>query len=64
MTTGGMTMTSKFQTKKSIELADIFRTHIVDYQEKYPLYPEQYKIIFDLPLLSTSDGAKLPLTGI
>jgi len=43
-----MTQTSKLQTKKSIELADILREHIVDYQDKYPLYPEQYKIIFDL----------------
>jgi hypothetical protein len=43
-----MTMTSKLQIKKSIELADIFRTHIVDYQKKYPLYPDQYKIVFDL----------------
>ncbi len=28
-------MTSKLQIKKSIELADILRTHIADYQEKY-----------------------------
>jgi len=34
--------------KKSVEIADIFKTHIVDYQEKYPLYPEHHKIVFDL----------------
>ncbi len=43
-----MIQISKFQRKKSIELADILRAHIVDYQDKYPLYPEQYKIVFDL----------------
>lgn len=41
-------MTTKIQIKKSIELADILRTHIADYQETYPLYPDQYKIVFDL----------------
>lgn len=43
-----MTQTSKFQREKSVEIADILRAHIVDYQDKYPLYPEQYKIVFDL----------------
>jgi hypothetical protein len=43
-----MTKINKFQREKNIELADILRAHIVDYQDKYPLYPEQYKIVFDL----------------
>lgn len=30
------------------EMADILRTHIAEYQETYPLYPDQYKIVFDL----------------
>ena len=34
-----MTQISKFQRKKSTEIADILKAHIVDYQEKYPLYP-------------------------
>ena len=41
-------MTSKLQIKKSIELADILKAHIADYKKTYPLYPDQYKIIFDL----------------
>jgi len=40
-----MTKTSKFQRKKTTEIADILRAHIVDYQDKYPLYPAQYKIV-------------------
>jgi len=43
-----MIQIGKFQKEKSIEIADILRAHIVDYQDKYPLYPEQYKIVFDL----------------
>ncbi len=43
-----MTQTSKSQRGKNIEIADILKAHISDYQEKYPLYPEQYKIVFDL----------------
>jgi hypothetical protein len=34
--------------KCSIEVADILREHIRDYQEKYPLQPHQYKIVSDL----------------
>jgi len=32
----------------SIELADIMREHIRDYQEKYPLRPHQYKVVSDV----------------
>ena len=43
-----MTKTNKFQKKSDIELADILRIHIGDYQKKYPLFPENYKIVYDL----------------
>ncbi len=32
----------------NIEIADILREHIGDYQEKYTLLPDQYKIVYDL----------------
>lgn len=32
----------------SIEVADIFREHIQDYQKKYTLLPDQYKVVYDL----------------
>lgn len=31
-----------------LEIADILRTHIRDYQDRYPLWPEHRKIVFDL----------------
>jgi len=31
-----------------LEIADILRKHIRDYQNRYPLWPEQRKIVFDL----------------
>jgi hypothetical protein len=31
-----------------LEIADILRTHIRDYQDQYPLWPEHRKIVFDL----------------
>lgn len=34
--------------KRPIEVADILREHIKDYQEKYPLQPHQYKVVSDL----------------
>lgn len=34
--------------KRPIEVADILREHIKDYQEKYPLQSHQYKIVSDL----------------
>ena len=43
-----MTTSTKLQKKSDIELADILRTHIGDYQKKYPLFPEHYKIVYDL----------------
>ena len=33
---------------RKIDIAHILREHIVDYQEKYPLQPQQYKIVYDL----------------
>lgn len=42
-----MTQTSKIQPD-SIEIADIFREHIQDYQNQYPLLPDQYKVVYDL----------------
>lgn len=33
---------------KRLEVADILRTHIDDYQVQYPLAPEQRKIVYDL----------------
>jgi len=41
-------MTNKIQKKKSIEIADILKAHIADYQAQYRLYPDQYKIVYDL----------------
>ena len=34
--------------KPSVEVADILKLHIVDYQNDYPLFPEHYKIVYDL----------------
>jgi len=31
-----------------LEVADILRAHIVDYQDQYPLWPEHRKIVYDL----------------
>jgi len=31
-----------------VEVADILRKHIADYQDQYPLWPEHRKIVFDL----------------
>ena len=41
-------MTNKIKKKKSIEIADIIKAHVADYQDKYRLYPDQYKIVYDL----------------
>ncbi len=43
-----MTKSIKLQKKPTIELADILRAHIGDYQKKYTLFPEHYKIVYDL----------------
>ncbi len=42
-----MTQITKSQSD-SIEVADILREHIQDYQEKYTLLPDQYKVVYDL----------------
>lgn len=42
-----MIQTANVQSK-GIEVADILRAHIRDYQEKYPLLPDQYQIVYDL----------------
>jgi hypothetical protein len=34
--------------KRQVEVADILREHIGDYQRKHPLQPPQYKIVYDL----------------
>ena len=47
-----MTQIIKFKNRKleasSIEVADILSEHIDKYQQTYPLFPEQYKIVCDL----------------
>ncbi len=40
-----MTQTNK---ERPVELADILKSHIVEYQNNFPLFPEQYNVIFDL----------------
>jgi len=56
-TEGAITMTQiiKVQSgtvvhheKSAVEVADILREHIGDYQKRYPLRPDQYKIVYDL----------------
>lgn len=41
--------------KRSIEVADILREHIVAYQETYPLMPDQYKIVHNLLSCRTAE---------
>ncbi len=33
---------------RKIDIAHILREHIVDYQKKYRLHPQHYKIVYDL----------------
>jgi hypothetical protein len=40
--------------KKQLEVADIFRKHISDYQNQYPLWPEHRKIVYALLNCRTS----------
>lgn len=42
-----MTQITKSQTNTT-EVADIFRDHIQDYQQRYPLLPDQYKVVYDI----------------
>jgi hypothetical protein len=39
---------TKSDTKPSVEISDILREHIADYQQVYWLDPEQYKVVYDL----------------
>jgi hypothetical protein len=41
--------------KNRLEVADILRKHISDYQDQYPLWPEHRKIVFDLLNCRTAD---------
>jgi len=44
-----MDQITKADSKKDkVEVADILREHIREYQERYPLRPDQYKIVYDL----------------
>jgi len=43
-----MTQKTKHDGKPSVEVADILREHIVDYQQTYSLFSEHYKIVYDL----------------
>ncbi len=43
-----MPQTNKLKNEINVEIADILKAHIVDYQDQYPLYPEQHKIVFDI----------------
>jgi hypothetical protein len=43
----GITMT-RITKKPSLEVAHILREHIVDYQQTHCLFPEQYKIVYDM----------------
>jgi hypothetical protein len=42
-------MTQLIMPKKDrLEIADILRKHIADYQDQYPLWSEHRKIVYDL----------------
>jgi len=41
--------------KNRLEVADILRKHISDYQDQYPLWPDHRKIVFDLLNCRTAD---------
>ncbi|MBW1815175.1 MAG: IS91 family transposase [Deltaproteobacteria bacterium] len=43
-----MTRISKNNGKPSVEVADVLREHIGDYQRTHSLCPEHYKIVYDL----------------
>jgi hypothetical protein len=43
-----MTQINKKDQRPPLEVADILRDHIVDYQQTYSLCPEHYKIVYDL----------------
>jgi len=45
---------------RSTEVADILREHIAEYQETYPLLPEQYKIVHNLLSCRTAVPSTCP----
>jgi len=34
--------------KPGVEVADILRLHLKDYQKKYRLHPDHYKVVYDI----------------
>ena len=49
-----MLQTAKLHKRTGVELADILKNHIVDYQKTYTLYSEHFKIVSDLLNCRTS----------
>ncbi len=51
-----MTQIINIETKKKppVEVADIFRKHITDYQKQYKMPPEHYKVVYDILSCRTS----------
>lgn len=43
-----MTQTDKLSPKKSVELADILKAHIEEYQKTHHLYVDQFNVVFDI----------------
>jgi hypothetical protein len=44
-----MTMSKQENSQKpAVEVADILKQHIVDYQKDYSLFPDHYKIVYDM----------------
>ncbi len=41
-------MTDKNKSGSSVEVADIFREHFSDYQERYNIPPEHYKVVYNI----------------
>ncbi len=49
-----MTDTNRPHKKSNVEVADIMRTHIGDYNKKYKLHPSHYKVVRDILNCRTS----------
>jgi hypothetical protein len=47
-----------------VEVADILRKHIVDYQDHYRLWPEQRKIVFELLNCRTAHLAATSIAAV
>lgn len=43
-----MTQTNKLPKKERVELADILKAHIEEYQKKHLLYVDQFNVVFDI----------------